>query len=618
MIALRARPRVLVACALTIAAAVAPLTSMPAARAAYAGTPLVAYTRLAVDGATTELWAASPGMADKRRVWRSATYNVEAPQLSQDATRIVFGARREAPFTSRIFTVRPDGTELTAWTTPAAPWIDLRPTWAPDRSAVYFTRLNVETGASSVLRLASAGAAPTAVPGTSGASFATVSPDGRYLAFDRRGSILVVTAAGEDRFVLRAGTETNGYHQPRWSPDGRSIAAVHDVRGSSMSLVVMHTSDAVRYTVTTHTPYGHLVGAPAWTHDSRQLYYSLLTGTDAAGYAYNLRRVEAVQGAASQPVTANPADGTWEWNPHLGGGTGPARDNTATPPIYGATTVELDAITLRYAAAPAAADASRFVVRYNVGAVAPATPSEGTLAYRGLRRTLRVSGLAPSTKYSFSVFTVDWSGNVSAAATKTVRTARPSLMAATTSAPIVTYGRTVQVSGLLTDAASGEPLAAKTIALYARPSGAAQWTRVRSTTTDALGKATGSHTPTRLTAYQWRFAGDNSQGPAVARSVSVAVRTRVTAVFRDPTIGVTARGYLSGGVAPGHVRKLVYLQRYWGGAWHTLREVALSATSRYTFAVRPGRAGKYRYRVVKRADADHATGVSAERVLTVS
>jgi Tol biopolymer transport system component len=602
---------------LVVGAAMLPLATPQAAQASYSGEPLVAFTRLAATGATTELWAARPDMSDRRRVWRSSTANAEFPQVSQDGTTVVFGVWRESPFGSSIYTVGATGTGLVRWTTPAAPWIDVRPTWAPDKSAVYFTRLNVDTGASSLFRVATAGATPTAVAGTSGADFATVSPDGRYLAFDRRGSIVLTRTTGDDAFVLRAGSTSNGYHQPRWSPDGRSLAAVHEVTGQGSSLFLLHTSDAVRYTVTSH-PAGTFVGAPAWSGDSRQLYYSLLTGSESAGYAYNLRRVAALQGAQSQPVTSHPANGDWEWSPHLGGGAGPVWDRTGSPPVYGSSTVELEALTVRYAAAPAAADAARFVVRYSAGSVPPATPADGTLAYRGLRRSVRVAGLTPATTYSFSVFAVDWSGNVSPAATKTLTTARRSSFVASTSPARITFGGAATIRGLLTDRATGAVQSGKAAVLYARPTGSTTWTRVLSATTDSLGTVQVTRTPGRTTAYHWRFAGDSGHGPARSTAVTVEVRTKVTAAFKDATVPVGTAAYLVGSVAPGHAGKTVYLQRYYGGAWHSLKSARLSSTSRYSFSVRPSRAGKFRYRVVKPADTDHLRGISPERILTVS
>jgi hypothetical protein len=617
MIASPFRRRALLVVALTVAASAAPLV-IPPAEAAYAGTPAVVYSRLAADGASTELWAAAADMSGKHVVWRSSTYNVEFPQLSQDGTTVAFGGWKSVPFTSRIYTIDAAGTGLVRWTTPVAPFIDVHPTWAPDKSAIYFTRLDISTRASRLYRVTGAGVTPTPIAGTSGADFATVSPDGNYLAFDRAGSIVVAKTDGTDAFVLRRGTAADGFRQPRWSPNGRSIAAVRDVRGSQMSLVVLHTSDAAHYTVTAHTPYSNLVGAPAWTHDSGQLYYSLLTGSESTGYAYNLRRVAAVSGATSQAITSNPADGTWEWSPYLGGGAGPAPDTTASPAVLGTTSVAIDNVILRYAADPAGPDAARFVVRYQAGAVPPATVNDGTFVYSGLRRARQVTGLAPQTTYSFSVFAVDWSGNVAAPATTTVTTARRSSFTGSTSVARLVYGASVQVRGQLLDAVDVTPVAGKPVALYARTSSTAPWVKKATATTDAAGAVALSRTPSRNTTYQWRYAGDSDHGPAATALLPIAVATKVSSAFDDATIRLGKSARLHGRVAPSHAGRTVYLQRRLSDGWHTVRSMALSSTSGYSFTFKPSRTGKFVYRVVRPADSDHAKGISATRTLTVS
>jgi hypothetical protein len=68
---------------------------------------------------------------------------------------------------------------------------------------------------------------------------------------------------------------------------------------------------------------------------------------------------------------------------------------------------------------------------------------------------------------------------------------------------------------------------------------------------------------------------------------------------------------LSGAVSPRHAGQVVRLQRLSAGTWRTVASARLSASSGYTFSIRPTTRTRSLYRVLKPADADHAAATSA-------
>jgi Tol biopolymer transport system component/predicted Ser/Thr protein kinase len=191
--------------------------------------------------------------------------DAEGVSFSRDGQWVAWAAPDGGLWRSRA-----DGTEKLQLTFPPL-WAAL-PQWSPDGKRICFARL--ETGTPTRLMLVPADGGPTqeALPGEQGSQLdGSWSPDGRRLAFGR-----LVSGGPEDDEItiqiadLQTGQVTavpgsKGLFSPRWSPDGRHLAALwHD----SLRLLVYDFATQRWRTLVERT----YVGYPAWAHDSASLF----------------------------------------------------------------------------------------------------------------------------------------------------------------------------------------------------------------------------------------------------------------------------------------------------------------------------------------------------------
>jgi Tol biopolymer transport system component len=165
---------------------------------------------------------------------------------------------------------RADGSDKLQLTFPPL-WAAL-PTWSPDGARICFARL--ERGAPTRLMLvpADGGPAQEALPDDEGSEVdGEWSPDGRRLVFGR----LATGGPGDLEITVQIGDlETGritpvpgskGLFSPRWSPDGRHLAAL---RHDSLALLLYDFSSQQWRPLVE----GTYVGYPAWAHDSASLF----------------------------------------------------------------------------------------------------------------------------------------------------------------------------------------------------------------------------------------------------------------------------------------------------------------------------------------------------------
>lgn len=265
---------------------------------------------------------------------------------------------------------------------------------------------------------------------------------------------------------------------------------------------------------------------------------------------------------------------------------------------------------------PTAPDLRTVITRVIAGTTPPSSPAAGAPVADRLASTAVSTGLRTGTDYSYSVFAVDTSGNVSPRAAQTLRGTRTTMSAPTRR---VTSGAAVTVSGRLVTSSTSAALGGQPVDVLVRRRGTTAWTRIATATTTTTGQVSVRHTPAWHADYALRFRGRGAHLGADSAVSPVDVATRVTSTLSTGSIRLGGTAAISGAVAPAHARQSVSLQlRGTDGVWRSVSRTTLSSTSGYRFAVKPTRRGTVAYRVVRPADADHGAGTGAIRALRVS
>jgi hypothetical protein len=160
--------------------------------------------------------------------------------------------------------------------------------------------------------------------------------------------------------------------------------------------------------------------------------------------------------------------------------------------------------------------------------------------------------------------------------------------------------------------------AAVNVTLQRRPSTSQTWSDIETKATDAKGDTTFISHPRRNDYYRAIARTTPEQtSPEALVKVAPLVSFRVS----DSTPRAGSRVRFSGTVRPRHNGRRVYVQRKVGtGSFVTIRRTTLvkrtSSSSKYSLRVRVRTAATYRVRIL--GHADHAMGISRERVLTPS
>jgi len=319
-------------------------------------------------------------------------------------------------------------------------------------------------------------------------------------------------------------------------------------------------------------------------------------------------REQATTGAVTDPGTGSPDLALYNAE---------VAPDTTPPSTIGrlGATPALGRTTLSWAN-PSAPDLRTVVVRVAAGSTSPSSPSAGTAVADRLATTATSTGLRTGTDYSFAVFAVDTSGNVSPRTALTVRGTRPTIAV---SARRVTSGTAVTLSGRLVTSATSSALGGQPVDVLVRRRGTTSWSRIATATTTSTGQVSVRHTPAWNADYALRFRGRGAYLGADSAVSPVDVATRVTTALSTTSVVLGRTATLSGAVAPAHAGQSVTLQRRGGdGVWRTTSRTTLSSTSGYRFTVKPTSRGTATYRVVRPADADHAAGTGPTRTLRVS
>lgn len=184
------------------------------------------------------------------------------------------------------------------------------------------------------------------------------------------------------------------------------------------------------------------------------------------------------------------------------------------------------------------------------------------------------------------------------------------------STSVTTYGKSVKVTGRLTDAATSKPVIGMPVALYAKPAGKS-WTKIATATTNASGRVGKTLKPASNTEYAWKSGRTSTWQSRQSATRAVGVRAAVTINPSTTTALPGTTVELRGSVAPKHAGQTVVLQRRTSTGWSKVKTATLYSTSTYRFKIQMPLTGKLVLRVVKPADGDHKVGASRPVEITI-
>ena len=441
------------------------------------------------------------------------------PALSPDGRRLVFGIFDGA--NQQLWVSDIDGTHRQQLTTGSS--FDNTPDWSPDGTSVAFCHATIVNHFQQqhIAVVNADGTGQREIPGIGAGCAPSWSPDSQLLAYTAGDGTHVTDLDGRYNELVLA----DGYN-PDWSPDGGTIAVA--AGGSSDSdVTVLDVSSRQHTTITEFEGYHRTWLEPVWSADGGSLYTGVLTesfpdsrGMTSSGYGIEHR---AADGARDDAFWADQLE-----SPSVGGGPAYLRDSLAPAPVAATATATINGIDIAASPQPEA-DAAGILVRYAVGDVPPATPSDGLPAGRSVDGRLSLRRLLADTTYAVSVFPLDWSGNAGPRTSLTART--PHEVATTlvmTGVPqFIFYGRTIDVRGRLVREDTGAPVVGAPISLFGHLRN--QPDRLLATlTTDADGVVTSRRLPSGGSRYTLRYDGSDPLQSSTQNAIT-NVRTVVTA-----------------------------------------------------------------------------------------
>ena len=253
------------------------------------------------------------------------------------------------------------------------------------------------------------------------------------------------------------------------------------------------------------------------------------------------------------------------------------------------------------------------IVRRNVGSKAP-TPSTGTLVYAGTATSVKNTGLAQGTTYTYAGWVVDRTGHYSPIAVKQLLGMKSGI--ATTST-LINYGGSITIKGstLRIDnlAYAGLP-----VNVYVRPKNVSTFKLLAALKTSSTGTLSVVDKPAVSSVYMLTFPGSADLMGTRTADITVQVAPTMSATLSPASIRLGGTTAFSGYVAPAHAGRSVYLQQYGNKVWKSIASVKLSTSGKYAFGIKPAIRGQIAYRVWFPADADHAQAYTVNKIVTVS
>ncbi|MFF0345056.1 S8 family serine peptidase [Kribbella sp. NPDC004875] len=262
---------------------------------------------------------------------------------------------------------------------------------------------------------------------------------------------------------------------------------------------------------------------------------------------------------------------------------------------------------------PEMTDFGQVVVRVAAGTKAPALDT-GTLVYAGTASSVKATGLAQGTTYTFAAWIKDRDGRVGPASVTQLLGMKSGI---STTSTLISYGGSVTIKGS-TLRIDNLVYAGLPVNVYVRPKNSSKFTLLAALKTSSTGTLAVAHKPLVSSVYMLTFPGNADLMGTRTADITVQVAPTISATLSPSSIRLGQATAFSGYVAPAHAGQPVYLQQYGNKVWKSIASVKLSTSGKYAFGIKPAVRGQIAYRVFFPGDADHAPAYTVNKIVTIS